>query len=277
MGFRLDPDAERSGYRLQAYPELDSTSSEALRRARDGERGPIWIVSGLQTAGRGRRGSTWMTPPGNLAASLLREVTTIPAPLVATLGFVGGLGLREALAQCCRRPVAPVAAMDGGGLRSSADGLFVLKWPNDVLAAGAKLAGILLETETLAKGERVVVVGIGANVTSAPEGLPYPVTSLQALSHSVTAESLFEALSRAWARYERMWDDGRGFAAVRLEWLRHAAGLDTPIVVRIGTEIIRGTFETVDQSGHLVVRTEAGSTRLIAAGEVHFGLAASAR
>jgi BirA family biotin operon repressor/biotin-[acetyl-CoA-carboxylase] ligase len=274
MGFRLAPEAEAAGFRLRACREIDSTSSEALRLARGGERGPLWIVSGVQTAGRGRRGSTWMTPPGNLAASLLRDVTGIPAPHVATLGFVGGLALREASVRCCGTVTGVCRRSEG---EAGVDGLFALKWPNDVLATGAKLAGILLEAETLANGERIVVVGIGANVTTAPGALPYPVTSLAALSASVTADDLFEALSRAWVHYERMWDEGRNFAAVRREWLQHAAGLDSSIAVRIAGEVIRGVFQTIDPSGQLVMRTEDGSTRLIAAGEVHFGMAASAR
>src|SRR5215212_2268700 len=173
MGFRLGHEAEAAGFRLRAYREIDSTSSEALRLARGGERGPIWIVSNAQTAGRGRRGSTWMTPPGNLAASLLRDVTGISAPLVATLGFVAGLALREALARCCGSSCGPAVGMDRGSHcgGNGGEGLFALKWPNDVLAAGAKLAGILLEAETLQNGERIVVIGIGANVAAAPEGL----------------------------------------------------------------------------------------------------------
>ena len=248
--------------------------------ARASERGPLWIVSRSQTAGRGRRGSGWMTPPGNLAASLLRDVTGLPAPLVATLGFVAGLALNEALERCCTSPVGAVVGFDGGegiGDETRRDGRFVLKWPNDVLADRAKLAGILLETEVLANGDRVVVVGIGVNVVAAPQGLSYPTTSLAALSHPVTAESLFAALSGAWLKYERLWDEGRGFTRVRELWLRHAAGLSSPVAVRIGGEVVRGIFETIDEIGHLVVRTEDGSMKLIAAGEVHFGVAASVR
>ena len=102
---------------------------------------------------------------------------------------------------------------------------FELKWPNDVLASGAKLAGILLELAMLDGGRFAVAVGIGVNVVAYPEDLPYPATSLQALGATCDAETLFLALSDAWSENARLWDEGRGLAAVRRRWLARAAGL----------------------------------------------------
>jgi BirA family biotin operon repressor/biotin-[acetyl-CoA-carboxylase] ligase len=152
-----------------------------------------------------------------------------------------------------------------------------LKWPNDVLVDGAKVAGILLEAMSLPGGLTAVVIGIGVNVAHAPDGLPYPATSLVACGSDVTAEQLFTALAEAWVAQAELWDGGRGFPAVRRQWLRRAAGLGAPIAVRLGEAVVRGTFETIDEDGMLVVRTRDGAARKIAAGEVHFGAAATAR
>jgi BirA family biotin operon repressor/biotin-[acetyl-CoA-carboxylase] ligase len=151
-----------------------------------------------------------------------------------------------------------------------------LKWPNDVLVDGAKVAGILLQAVTGSGDANAVVIGIGVNVRHAPQDVPYPATSLAACGTKVAAEDLFEALSDAWVEQEALWDCGRGFAAIRRRWLDHAAGLGAPIAVRLGGDVFRGTFETIDADGRLVVRASDGAMRSIAAGDVHFGAAATA-
>jgi BirA family transcriptional regulator, biotin operon repressor / biotin---[acetyl-CoA-carboxylase] ligase len=257
MAFRLAPGAAAAGYRLRAHDTIRSTNAEAMAVGRAGERGPLWVVSDHQIAGRGRRGNGWLTPRGNLAASLLLTLACEPAR-AATLGFVAGLALRDVLQALCPGPA------------------FTLKWPNDLLADGAKLAGILLETEATAQDQRIIVVGIGVNVATAPRALPYPATSLADLGFALTAAEVFEALSASWVEFESIWDKGRGMRRIRELWLDAAIGLGEPIAVHFGAETVRGTFETIDESGQLVLRTPNG-TRAIAAGEVHFGAAATAR
>jgi BirA family biotin operon repressor/biotin-[acetyl-CoA-carboxylase] ligase len=121
-----------------------------------------------------------------------------------------------------------------------------------------------------------VVIGIGINVLHAPEDVPYPATSLAARGAAVSAEQLFEALSDAWVEQEALWDEGRGFGALRHLWLQRAAGLGAPIAVRLGDEVFRGIFETIDEDGRLVVKAPDGTSKKIAAGDVHFGAAATA-
>jgi BirA family biotin operon repressor/biotin-[acetyl-CoA-carboxylase] ligase len=145
-----------------------------------------------------------------------------------------------------------------------------------VLVDGAKVAGILLQAVTGPGAAGGVVIGIGVNVRHAPEDVPYPATSLAARGAETTAEELFEALSDVWVEQEALWDGGHGFAGVRRRWLDHAAGLGSPIAVRLGEHVFRGTFETIDADGRLVVRAPDGATRSIAAGDVHFGAAATA-
>jgi len=275
MDFALGAKALAAGYRLKVFDTLGSTNAEALALARAGDPGRLWIVSPHQSAGRGRRGSEWSTPAGNLAASLLLIVDASPS-VAATLGFAAGLALDEAL-----RRVAPelsiAIALDGiDGNKGRGDRLR-LKWPNDVLLDGGKLAGILLEAEPVGEGRLAVVIGIGVNVVSAPTNLPYPATALAALGSRADAAGVFHALSDAWAGIERLWDGGRGFPKVRELWLGRAAGVGEEVVVKVGGEVLRGAFDTIDGEGRLVIREPQGQVRVVSAGEVHFGATAAAR
>lgn len=266
MTFTLGPRATSAGYRLKAFDQIGSTNAEAMARARDGEPGPLWLVTSEQTAGRGRRFRPWVAPRGNLASSVLEVMEVAPA-VAATLGFAAGLALEAAL-----RGVSVEAAM-----RAGADGLkFSLKWPNDVLAGRQKLAGILLEAEALAADRLAVVVGIGTNVVAAPEGTPTPATSLRALGIDVGAEELFAALSDGWAEFRGIWDYGRGFEAIRKAWLERAAGLGQAVAIKSAGATIEGTFDTIDAQGCMIVRTQAGQLVPVTAGDVYFGQAASA-
>src|ERR1700692_3784743 len=238
MASSLAPRATSAGYRLAAFDQLGSTNAEAMARARDGERGPVWFVTSEQTAGRGRRSRPWIAPRGNLASSVLEVLEVSPA-VAATLGFAAGLALEAAL-----RRVSIEASLRAAG---SDDMKFSLKWPNDVLAGRRKLAGILLEAETVADGRLAVVVGIGTNVVGAPEGTPTPATSLAALGVHIGAEELFAELSDAWAEFRGIWDNGSGFDQIRRLWLERAAGLGQPVAVHTGGSTVGGTFDTIDE------------------------------
>lgn len=257
MPFTLGPIAARRGYRLIAFDAIGSTNTEAMARARAGERGPVWFVTTEQTAGRGRRHRPWMAPRGNLASSIL-EVMQVAPSVAATLGFAAGLALDAALRRL-----------------SANDAQFSLKWPNDVLANSHKLSGILLEAESVGDS-LAVVVGIGTNVVAAPEGTPTPATSLRALGMDIDAETLFAALSDGWAEFRGIWDHGRGFPEIRRLWLARAAGLGQAVAIKTGGAAIEGTFDTIDDHGCMIVRTAAGRLVPITAGDVYFGAAASA-
>jgi BirA family transcriptional regulator, biotin operon repressor / biotin---[acetyl-CoA-carboxylase] ligase len=259
MAFALGPHAISAGYRLASFDQVGSTNSEAMGQARAGERAPVWFVTSDQTAGRGRRHRPWIAPRGNLAASVLEILDVAPAT-AATLGFAAGLALEAAL-----RAVAGSASLR-----------FSLKWPNDVLAGSAKLSGILLEAEAMPGKGFAVVVGMGTNVVAAPEGTPTPATSLRALGVETSAEQLFTALSDCWAECRGIWDGGKGFGEIRRRWLALAAGLGQPVAVHTGNATVSGIFDTIDDTGCMIVRTLTGDSVPISAGDVHFGLAASA-
>jgi BirA family transcriptional regulator, biotin operon repressor / biotin---[acetyl-CoA-carboxylase] ligase len=126
-------------------------------------------------------------------------------------------------------------------------------------------------------GDRLaVVVGIGTNVVAAPERTPTPATSLAALGVHVGAEELFAVLSDAWAEFRGIWDQGRGFSEIRRRWLARAAGLGQPVAIQSGGATVDGTFDSIDETGCLIVRTAGGKLVPISAGDVYFGSAASA-
>jgi BirA family biotin operon repressor/biotin-[acetyl-CoA-carboxylase] ligase len=267
MTFSLGPRAVSAGYRLAAFESIGSTNAEAMARAREGERGPMWFVTSEQTAGRGRRYRPWIAPRGNLASSILEVIDISPA-VAATLGFAAGLALEAAL-----QKVSIEASLRSAG---SDHMKFSLKWPNDVLAGREKLAGILLEAEAVADNRLAVVVGIGTNVVAAPEGTPTPATSLAALGVHISAEELFATLSDTWAQFRGTWDNGRGFSEIRRLWLERAAGLGQKVAIQTSGSAVEGIFDTIDEAGCLIVRTSDGQRVPISAGDVHFGSVASA-
>jgi len=147
-----------------------------------------------------------------------------------------------------------------------------LKWPNDVLLNGGKLAGILLESAGTSRGVNSLSIGIGVNLLNVPEvveeGAVRPVSLLSETGAQVMPEEFLDALAPAFARYEAQFTTF-GFAPIRTVWLDRAARLGEVITARTGTTEHVGTFESVDETGALILRTSEGQ-RVIPAGEVYF-------
>jgi BirA family transcriptional regulator, biotin operon repressor / biotin---[acetyl-CoA-carboxylase] ligase len=238
-----------------ALPEIDSTNAEGFRRAASLDR-PTWIVAGLQTAGRGRRARPWTSPQGNFHGTLVLKPQE-PPETVALRSFAAALALRDAFVQLTGIPAS-----------------FALKWPNDVLCNGGKIAGILLESQGLNGPDPVLCIGIGVNLIAAPDaaqveaGAVPPVSLLQETGLRVTPEAFLDALAPAYAAWEARFT-ADGFAPLRTAWLSHAARLGQPIRARTGSETREGTFQTIDATGNLILRTQAG-TLAIPAAEVFF-------
>ncbi|MDR3470931.1 MAG: biotin--[acetyl-CoA-carboxylase] ligase [Devosia sp.] len=273
--FRLGDAARAAGYRLASFDDVGSTNTEALAAATAGDPGGIWFAARQQTAGRGRRGRPWQNPYGNLAASLLIVPEADPA-VAATLGFVAGVALNQALGRILPAGLVRIGIDGADGEIDGSHARIALKWPNDVLADGAKLAGILLEAQKRPDGRHAIVIGIGVNVVAAPQGLPYPAVSLADLGASLDAAGVFEALSDAWVESFSLWRDGHGIAAVLAQWRGAAAGIGAPVAVSSNAGVVRGIFETIDEAGRLIVRAEDRRLIAISAGDVHFGATASA-
>jgi BirA family biotin operon repressor/biotin-[acetyl-CoA-carboxylase] ligase len=238
-----------SGYGRVRFDELDSTNSEARRRAEAGEQGPLWIRAARQTLGRGRRGKVWDSGNANLAATLLLR-PPVQASIIGQLSFAAALAAAE-MAQ----HFAPDAAIG-------------VKWPNDVLGDGRKLAGILLESGEDGHG-RWLAIGIGVNLASFPPGTEFPATALAQLAPAAPSpDDAWCVLAARFAHWYDVWMS-EGFQTVRTAWLARAGGLGRSIRARLPDAVHEGVFEGIDASGALLLN-ESGRVRAIAAGEVFF-------
>lgn len=239
-----------AGYGLKEFDEIDSTNEEARRLAARGESGPLWISAGRQTAGRGRRGRSWVSPTGNLSATLLLAPRK-PASECAQLSFAAALAASDAVASF------------GADTR--------VKWPNDVLVNGAKIAGILLESASQGGADPAwLAIGIGINLKQHPSDTEFPATSLpaQGLAAPGPRDGLLH-LAASFAGWYELWR-ADGFSPIRDAWLARAAGLGTRIRARLQNEETMGIFEGIDANGALLLRETQDRVRVIAAGEVFF-------
>ncbi|WP_137699958.1 biotin--[acetyl-CoA-carboxylase] ligase [Marimonas lutisalis] len=241
------------GYGRRVLAEVDSTMAEAARIGPT-LAGPEWILGLRQTAGRGRRGRAWTDPQGNFAATLVMRLDEPPARM-ALRSFVASLALYDAVAQATGR----------------ADGLS-LKWPNDVLLNGGKLAGILLESAGPAGRVAHFAIGIGVNLREVPgtveEGAVRPVALMQETGVEIAPEAFLDLLALAYDAWERRFR-AYGFGPIREAWLGRAARLGEEIIARTAREELQGTFQTVDEEGNLVLSTPKGR-RAIAAADIFF-------
>jgi BirA family biotin operon repressor/biotin-[acetyl-CoA-carboxylase] ligase len=226
------------GWRLIALDVVESTNDEAARLADVGASEGTVVWARQQTGGRGRRGRRWASAVGNLYCSTVLR-PDCAAPRAAELGFVAALAVAD---------IVPA----GRSVR--------LKWPNDVLVDGGKIAGILLESAIgQAADVQHVVAGIGVNVAFAPQ-LPemrYPGAALGG-----TVEAALEALTTAFARRLADWRR-QGFDRVRAEWLGRAGPIGAEVDVRLGDELVSGRFSGLDPDGALLLQTASGPRRIV--------------
>ncbi|SMO33386.1 biotin--[acetyl-CoA-carboxylase] ligase [Paracoccus laeviglucosivorans] len=237
-------------------PRTDSTNAQAMRLGPTLS-GPTWIAAHEQAAGRGRRGREWVMPAGNFAGTLyLRPKGGVAA--AAQLSFVAALALYDALGAACG-PAARLA----------------IKWPNDVLLNGGKVAGILLESAGTGAETQAVCVGIGVNLAAAPDigavetGAVTPVSVKGETGFTVTLEDFLDLLAPAFARWQAQLDT-YGFASIRNAWLARAARLGETIIARTGKSETRGIFEGIDDTGALILQTPSGR-QVLPAADVFFG------
>jgi BirA family biotin operon repressor/biotin-[acetyl-CoA-carboxylase] ligase len=245
---RLSP-----SFHLVVCERIDSTNAEAKRLAAAGAQSGTLVWAREQLVGRGRRGRGWSSPPGNLYASLLLRPGCPPAR-ACQLSFVAAVAVAEALTALLPKGAA-----------------VALKWPNDVLVGGAKIAGILLETAGVAdRSVDWLVIGVGINLTSHPADTPYPATDLQREgAPGVTPERALQAFVETFERWHGVWSVD-GFPPVRARWLASAHGLGEPIEVRLERETLHGRFGDLDGNGALMLDMEGGIRRPITTGDLFF-------
>lgn len=225
------------------HDTIDSTNEELIRLAERGAPHASVVAARSQTAGRGRHGRGWTSLPGNLNGSFLVRPAP-PARKTPGLGFAAALSVAETLARYLPEPLRPR-----------------LKWPNDVILAGGKIAGILLE-----RGDGWVVIGIGVNLAEKPSDLPYPAEALASfVSPPAPADFLpgLVASLEGWlGRFDR-----DGFEPIFTAWRELGPAPGEALRVRIGEEIVSGRFAGLGPEGALRLETSSG-LRTIHSGEV---------
>lgn len=258
MMTKMPPQGWPQGVGRVLLDTVDSTNAEALRRA-PGLADPVWIVAGEQTAGRGRRARAWSSPKGNFYGTLVMRPEG-DAAQIALRSFVIALALRDAMVTLTGLPDC-----------------FTLKWPNDVLLNGGKLAGILLEGVS-GGAHPVLCIGIGINLIFAPDasqlepGAVAPVSVLGETGLRITPGQMLDALAPAFAHWEaRLLAEG--FGPLRDAWMAVAARKGEVITARTGlgasATARQGVFRGIDATGALQLEI-GGTITAIPAADVFF-------
>ncbi|MCA8887353.1 MAG: biotin--[acetyl-CoA-carboxylase] ligase [Parvularculaceae bacterium] len=234
-----------SGARSEVFDTLDSTSEESKRRILTGETGPLWLVAKEQTAGYGRRGTPWRQAVGDLAATYLFSPNA-GQERMPQISFVAGLAVADALA------------------RFAPDSAFKLKWPNDIIVNGAKIAGLLLELSFTRDNQAIVSFGVGVNIVNAPSGMDYPTARMLDLcGRAPTTDEVLGRIDELFAYWLSIWRH-EGFSPVRSAWLLKAQGIGAKIRVRLAGNEFEGVFRDLDGEGALILDIDGEAKRVTA-------------
>lgn len=236
------------GYRLVAFDDIDSTNAEAKRLAVE-ERAPegavVWART--QSAGRGRKDRQWVSEAGNLYCSILLRPSCSLAE-AAEIGFVTAVAVGDAI-----RQISP-------------DVMVKYKWPNDILVAEKKVAGILLESSARQNGiVDWVVVGVGINLASHPQGTEFSATSL---GRHIKPSQMLEVLCTHMMRWRGQWREN-GFSVIREQWLKHGHEIGDELRVRTEKGNVIGRFLGIGDNGGLELEVE-GRLQRFDFGDVFF-------
>jgi BirA family transcriptional regulator, biotin operon repressor / biotin---[acetyl-CoA-carboxylase] ligase len=231
---------------VRHFKSIDSTNLEASRLVEQGVNGPLWIIADEQTAGRGRLGRTWHSVTGNLYSTFLFQPHSKPE-VMPQVGFVTALAVAQVVDELAGRALAK------------------LKWPNDCLVNGAKIAGILCDV--LDRGH--IAMGCGINVASAPHGLSYPATTVSAaMGHPVTLDQVCKAYKNALSELLEEWNAGAGFSVIAERWRARAIGIGEAVSIAQDGETISGLMQGIDGDGALHLKLADQSQRRFFAGDL---------
>jgi BirA family transcriptional regulator, biotin operon repressor / biotin---[acetyl-CoA-carboxylase] ligase len=232
---------------IRKVPETGSTNADLLAALRAGDNlaEGLWLVADRQTAGRGRQGRAWFDGAGNFMGSTVVRLTSGEPP-PASLALAAGLAVYAAVRTLLPEP-----------------GPLQLKWPNDLVYGGAKLAGMLLEREGDA-----LVVGIGVNLAQAPTIPGRATTALVHLGCATSRDAFAEGLAAAFAAELARWRSF-GLEPVLRRWRAAAHPEGTPLTVTApGEAAVTGVFAGLTDDGALRLRLADGGVRVIHAGDV---------
>jgi BirA family transcriptional regulator, biotin operon repressor / biotin---[acetyl-CoA-carboxylase] ligase len=231
------------------FETIDSTNSEAHRRAAAGARGPLWIRADQQEQGRGRSGRPWSSPPGNLSATYMFTPASELGNL-HQLSFVAALAGHDAISQ---------HVSDKSPLQ--------LKWPNDLLIGDAKICGILIESARYGN-DVVAMIGMGVNIAVAPEIEHRAVTQLDRHGEAVKPQALLEDIAAKMDHWLSIWNGGAGFEKIRAAWLERAHPQGQPLTVNSVNEQLAGVFQGLAENGALILTLPTGETIRVEHGDV---------
>mgnify|MGYP001029970589 FL=1 len=239
-----------SEYNLFSYEEVRSTMITARELAnKSGEIGTIvWAKN--QTEGRGRQGKSWVSPPGNLYFSFIRESEQLSKNLLFSPVYITSLSLAETIEE----------------ISSSSIDLFI-KWPNDLLVNGSKIAGILIERFLSFNKKDLLNIGVGVNVNNSPNNVGYITTNLKKENVNISPKDLllcfFENLSRNEKKYNT-----QGLELILKKWKKYSHNKGDKLKVKLGNNNLEGIFEDIDKNGALILLLKNGKTETIYAGDV---------
>lgn len=243
-------------YRHINLGSVTSTSDVCFQKAGEGEASGLWVLAESQTGGRGRRGRAWVSKPGNFYASLL--LIDDGRPDLSALPLAVAVAVARAIDYI---------------LPDNAPKTHV-KWPNDILIAGQKVCGMLLEVEMLENGQRAIVLGCGINMAHHPSEALYPTCATSGYGSDATPHQLLPYIMAEISDILDIWDNGQHISAIRKLWLDKAAGVGQLIEVRLPNKSLSGLFVGLAQNGNLILKRDDGSQLQIAAGDVFLSRAA---
>jgi BirA family biotin operon repressor/biotin-[acetyl-CoA-carboxylase] ligase len=243
----------RLGKRLHYFLEIDSTNSHAQRLAAEGADEGAVIIAEAQTHGRGRLGRSWISPPFvNLYFSVILR-PRLPPVDAPQLTLMAAVALTDTLAQFLQIPP-------------------IIKWPNDILVGGKKLAGVLTESSCDSKRIEFVILGIGVNlnypVASMPELIRQRATSIVSVTEKSVSRELFlrrliQDLDRCYGELE-----DAGFHSIATRWEALFGLRGKKVRVEMGDQVVTGTARGIDRDGALLLESEGGAPLRIVAGDV---------
>jgi BirA family biotin operon repressor/biotin-[acetyl-CoA-carboxylase] ligase len=233
---------------IETYDSVESTQDIAHAKAKENTPEGFVAQALQQTGGRGRHGRTWVSEPGNLYMSVLLR-PDCSAQKIGQLSILLCIALAETISP---------------HLKNGSD--LMLKWPNDILLAGKKSAGVLIETGLSENGMiDYAVLGIGMNIAHAPaEGIPLDKLAIQPVSPERFRDQFLENLASFYHQWQKA-----GFDEIRQKWLALAHAKTSEMQVKIGTRIEKGRFETIDEEGGLILIDASGQQKKVTAGEVY--------
>ncbi|KPB01698.1 hypothetical protein SU32_07120 [Ahrensia marina] len=242
-----------SGWRALHVETTGSTNADLVELAGAGhDVDRLWLTAGEQMQGRGRRGRAWVSPHGNLHASLYLR-SPVSAKEIGFFPLVCAVALHRAISEALDENQSEIK----------------IKWPNDILVDGAKCCGMLMESDQRS-GAINIVIGCGVNIVAHPEDTPYPAMHLNEKNAALTPQDMFQYLAESFARTLDEWADGRGKALIRDYWLAHVRGMGQTIIVNLASERLQGIFDGIDADGVLSLRLPSGKVKEISAGDVFF-------